>query len=161
MTHSFFHSPLGTIGLETNGVSLTRIHLLGTEKPDSFETQCGPDLLKEAKKQILAFLRGELKTFNLSFELAGTDFQKEVWQAMATVPYGKLVSYSDLAREIGKPRAVRAIGGAANKNPLPLLIPCHRVVGKSGDLVGFAPGVSFKKQLLELEGHKVNQNSIS
>ena len=79
---------------------------------------------------------------------------------MEKIPYGELLSYGELAKEIGRPKAVRAIGGAANRNPLPLVIPCHRVIGKSGALVGFAPGLSFKRTLLSLEGHQVNVNTI-
>lgn len=80
---------------------------------------------------------------------------------MAKIPFGELMTYGELAQKIGRPKAVRAIGGAANKNPLPLVIPCHRVVGKSGHLVGFAPGLSFKKLLLRREGHQINENSVS
>lgn len=159
VAHGEFHSSLGWIGLEVTGDSLTRIEFLGTQ--NSLKQNPFSGLLKETQKQILAYLAGKLKKFSLPIHLEGTTFQQEVWQQMAQIPYGELVSYGELAQKIGRPQASRAVGGAANKNPVPLVIPCHRVVGKSGLLVGFAPGLSYKTELLRLEGHQTNGFSVA
>lgn len=104
--------------------------------------------------QLQAYFEGRQSTFEVPLSLYGTPFQKSVWQAIATVPFGKLISYKDLSNHIGNPKAVRAVGGATGKNPIPIVIPCHRIVGKNGALTGFsAPGgLNTKVKLLALEG---------
>lgn len=108
-------------------------------------------ILQEAYQQLQEYFRGERKVFNLSMQPNGTDFQKKVWEKLTTIGFGETISYQDLADAIGNKKACRAVGNANNKNPLPIFIPCHRVVGKSGKLVGYAGGLEVKKQLLELE----------
>lgn len=94
---------------------------------------------------------GKRKQFDLPLKASGTDFQKRVWRALEEIPYGQTRTYQEIACAIDSPRAMRAVGGANNKNPLPLLVPCHRVIGKNGDLVGYAAGLKIKQFLLDLE----------
>jgi len=95
----------------------------------------------------------------LEIDLHGTDFQREVWQQLLKIPYGKLRTYGEVAVALGKPKASRAVGQAAGHNPLPILVPCHRVIGKTGSLVGFAGGITTKARLLRLEGHTLDSSS--
>lgn len=109
----------------------------------------------DAIKQLTEFLDSRRKTFNLKLALKGTPFQKKVWLELLKIPYGKTVSYQDIAVAIGNPKACRAVGMANNKNPIPIFIPCHRVIGKNGCLIGYAGGLDLKKSLLEIE--QINQ----
>ena len=109
------------------------------------------DLLTETRKQLQEYFDGKRKEFNLPILLRGTEFQKKVWQGLCTIPYGETRSYKELAELVGNPKAVRAVGGANNKNPIMIIVPCHRVIGADGSLVGFGGGLEVKKYLLELE----------
>jgi methylated-DNA-[protein]-cysteine S-methyltransferase len=111
----------------------------------------GHPLIAEAKRQLRAYFAGELCWFELPLDVIGTDFQKRVWRALRSIPYGTTRSYSSIAGEIGAPRAVRAVGAANGRNPIPIVVPCHRVIGANGDLVGFGGGLRVKKLLLDLE----------
>ena len=113
-----------------------------THRPGAFES---------AKAQLRAYFKGERKQFDLLLAPVGTPFQLQVWQALRTIPYGQLVSYKTIATAIGNPRAVRAVGGANSKNPLPIVIPCHRVIGSDGTLTGFRGGIAIKQKLIDLE----------
>lgn len=104
------------------------------------------------KEELLEYLGGMRKNFTIPLDLNGTPFQKRVWNELLKIPYGKIKSYGQIARELGKPKAARAVGMANNRNPVPILVPCHRVVGSDGSLVGYGGGLEFKKFLLELEG---------
>jgi methylated-DNA-[protein]-cysteine S-methyltransferase len=115
-------------------------------------------VLNEAEKQIREYLEGKRKKLDFPYEMIGTEFQKEVWKEMSRIPYGEIRSYGELADETGKPRAARAVGNACNRNPLPIIIPCHRVVGADGSLVGFGGGIELKDKLLKLE--KENKSRI-
>ena len=109
--------------------------------------------LKAARSAIIAYLSGKSRSFSLPIDLDGqTPFQKKVWQMLQTIPYGRVRSYGWVARKIGRPRAARAVGAACGANPVPLLVPCHRVVAGDGSLGGFSGGLSNKKRLLKLEG---------
>ena len=108
-------------------------------------------LIKEAHRQFSEYLIGERKSFDLPFKLTGTDFQKRVWKALCEIPYGETRSYKQIAEAIGNPKAVRAVGMANNRNPLLVLVPCHRVIGCNGKLVGYAAGLEKKQFLLHLE----------
>ncbi len=116
----------------------------GIEKPDH-------PLLLETEKQLNEYFARKRKTFSVPLDFIGSDFQKQVWEALLTIPFGETRSYGDIARQIGNPDSVRAVGGAANKNPIPIIAPCHRMVGASGKLVGFGGGLENKALLLELE----------
>lgn len=107
--------------------------------------------LTEAIRQLDAYFRGELRSFDLPLALEGTTFQKTVWQELLKIPYGAAVSYREIARRIGKPKAVRAVGAANGRNPLPIVVPCHRVIGSDGSMTGYGGGLQIKEFLLELE----------
>lgn len=108
-------------------------------------------LIKETHKQIKEYFLGKRKTFEIPYKFVGTDFQMKVWEALSQISYAKTFTYKKLAQNISKPLAYRAVGQACNKNPLLILIPCHRVIGSDGKLTGFALGEDLKKQLLDLE----------
>lgn len=101
--------------------------------------------------QLCEYFNGERKNFTFKYQLIGTEFQKKVWHALTKIPYGKTCSYKDIALYIGNPKACRAVGLANNKNPLTIVVPCHRVIGANGSLTGYFGGLDMKKQLLELE----------
>ena len=107
---------------------------------------------EDVKEQILQYINGSRKYFDLKLEPRGTEFQKNVWKALSNIPYGEYRSYSEIACQIGNDKAVRAVGMANSKNPLPLIIPCHRVIGKNRKLVGYAGGLRIKETLLKIEG---------
>ena len=115
------------------------------EQPDN-------TILLEAERQLREYFSGERQRFSLTLDFAGTDFQKEVWAALLTIPYGETRSYGDIARQIGRPAAVRAVGAANGRNPVSIIAPCHRVIGTNGKLTGFAGGLETKAFLLHLEG---------
>ncbi len=108
-------------------------------------------VLLETERQLADYFAGKRKSFSLQFDFAGTDFQKEVWQALATIPFGETRSYAQIAAQIGRPKAVRAVGAANGKNPISIIVPCHRVIGSNGKLTGFAGGLETKATLLKLE----------
>ncbi len=108
-------------------------------------------LIKEAARQLNEYLDGNRKTFDIPLALEGTPFQKAVWKALTDIPYGQTRSYREIAESIGCPKACRAVGMANNKNPATIFVPCHRVIGSNGNLVGYAGGMDIKKRLLELE----------
>lgn len=107
--------------------------------------------LATARQQLEEYFAGARKEFDLPLTLAGTEFQVSVLKALLEIPYGKTVSYGDIAKRIGRPRAVRAVGAANGRNPIPIVVPCHRVIGSSGDLTGFGGGLDTKEALLRLE----------
>ncbi len=118
--------------------------------PHSKETEL-LKLFQSAVEQLRSYASGDRTIFDLPLQLSGTPFQNKVWQALLDIPYGQTCSYGELAKKIGKPQGARAVGGALNRNPLGIIVPCHRVVGASGELTGFAGGLDLKKRLLELE----------
>ena len=115
-------------------------------------------LLRETEKQLSEYFAGKRSRFSIKLDPKGTDFQNQVWQALLTIPFGETRSYGQIARQIGKAKAMRAVGAANGKNPLSIIVPCHRVIGASGQLTGFAGGLVIKQQLLVLEGHSAAKN---
>ncbi len=111
--------------------------------------------LCEAIRQLEEYFRGDLQEFDLDMEAAGTEFQRRTWKALQAIPYGQTISYAELARRMGNPKAVRAVGTANGSNPLPIVIPCHRVIGSNGKLTGYGGGLDIKQQLLKLEGARL------
>ena len=109
------------------------------------------ELLSRAERQLEEYFQGKRKIFELPLRYDGTEFQRQVWEALLTIPYGETVSYQEIARRVGRERAVRAVGTAIGRNPIGIVIPCHRVIGKDGGLHGFGGGLEKKKMLLELE----------
>lgn len=115
-------------------------------------------LLKETGKQLLEYLEGKRKNFTVPLNPKGTKFMQEVWTALQEIPYGETRTYGQIAQRIGKPKAARAVGMANHRNPIPIIIPCHRVIGSNGKLVGYALGMKMKKFLLTLEG--IDKNGL-
>lgn len=152
-----YQSPIGTIRVIADESGIKRIEIFDdqweeylTNNPEIVEDQ---ELCSEALRQIDEYFNGKRKQFDLPLSIEGTDFRKKVWQALLTIPYGEVRSYAEVAEMIGNPKAVRAVGQANKANQIPIIIPCHRVIGKSGDLVGYAGNrTSFKEKLLEGEG---------
>lgn len=148
-------TPLGTLQIEA-----TERGLCGIWFPSRSINQ-GPTpgknrVISLAKQELNAYFAGDLTTFSVPLDWQGTRFQESVWQALLAVPYGKTVTYGDVARAIGRPRSSRPVGGAVGKNPLPIIVPCHRVIGSDRSLTGFTGGLDIKIRLLELEGHSIN-----
>lgn len=126
--------------------------LIGTPSPTQ-RSQASMTYLKEARSAIAAYLEGKTRDLDLPLDLQGHPrFRAKVWEILKGIPYGRVRSYGWIARKVGKPKAARAVGGACGANPVPLLIPCHRVVAGDGSLGGFSGGLSLKKRLLKLEG---------
>lgn len=152
MKYCYFDSPLGQLLLTGNSL-LESLHFpRGKTRVDpKKDWEYNEKSFKEALLQLDAYFKGELTRFNLELKLDGTPFQKKVWQALVDIPYGQTLSYGELAEKIGNPKASRAVGMANGKNPVSIIIPCHRVIGKNGSLTGFGGGIEIKKQLLELE----------
>lgn len=119
----------------------------------SLDLQEEPAAFADLRAQLAEYFTAQRTSFDLPLDLRGTDFQIRVWKDLQNIPYGRLRTYGQVARDLDQPKATRAVGQAAGQNPLPLLVPCHRVVGKDGHLVGFAGGITTKARLLRLEGH--------
>lgn len=109
-------------------------------------------VLAQARRELEEYAAGTRRRFEVPFELEGTHFQCEVWKALFEIPFGEVKTYGEVARALGRPEAARAVGAAAGRNPLPVIIPCHRLIGSGGSLTGFSAGIEVKRQLLELEG---------
>ncbi|WP_303800310.1 methylated-DNA--[protein]-cysteine S-methyltransferase [Alicyclobacillus macrosporangiidus] len=114
-----------------------------------------PDVTRRCREELLEYLRGERRTFTMPLAPHGTPFQTRVWQTLMQIPYGEVWTYADLARAIGRPTAVRAVAAANGANPMPIVVPCHRVIGSDGTLTGYSGGLHIKARLLELEGHRL------
>lgn len=153
-TSCILTSPLGLLKLTADAKALTEITFYSgpADLPSAEQTQHA--ILCLAAVQLSEYFTGTRRYFEIPLAPVGTDFQQRVWQALLTIPYGTTASYQDIAVQIGQPLACRAVGGANNKNPLPIVIPCHRVIGKSGTLIGYAGGLAVKKFLLNLESPK-------
>ncbi|MBP5943347.1 MULTISPECIES: methylated-DNA--[protein]-cysteine S-methyltransferase [unclassified Pseudomonas] len=149
-------SPVGELKLVANGARLAAI-LWENDRPNRVRlgpmTQApdNPVLLKTAR-QLEEYFAGTRNCFELELDFVGTDFQKQVWAALLTIPFGETRTYSQIAQQIGNPAAVRAVGAANGRNPISIVAPCHRVIGASGKLTGFAGGLEAKERLLRLEG---------
>ena len=146
----YYHSYLGKIGIAEENNKITDV-LFENDKLSGQYIINETDILREAASQLEEYFQGNRKIFSLDLAPEGTDFMKKVWQELSNIPYGKTVSYKDIAIAIGNEKACRAVGMANNKNPIPIFIPCHRVIGKNGGLVGYSSGVDIKEKLLELE----------
>lgn len=147
-----FETPFGPMALEGED-ALTRLWLPGT-LPDGRGRGEETPLLRAAREELLAYFAGERRDFDLPLDPAGTDFQRAVWEALRAIPYGGTRTYGEIAAAVGRPKAVRAVGQSNHVNPLPIFIPCHRVVGKNGALTGYAGGLDLKRALLALESGK-------
>jgi methylated-DNA-[protein]-cysteine S-methyltransferase len=146
-----FDGPEGCrLALGVGDAGLREIRFEGIP-PEGGERDDGDAVLRETARQLARYFAGELKEFDLPLDLRGTEFQKRVWCELRAIPYGETRAYGDIAKAIGAPKAVRAVGAANGQNPIPIVVPCHRVIGASGRLVGFGGGLEMKRLLLKLE----------
>lgn len=146
-----YHAPVGDITLVENNGALTHLSYSGSSKlPQDVIIQSTP-LLKEVVRQLEEYFAKKRQTFDLPLNPSGTAFQQKVWAALQEIPYGCTAAYKDIAIRTGNPKACRAVGMANNKNPIAIIIPCHRIIGRGGNLVGYAGGLHVKQKLLELE----------
>lgn len=152
MKYTYYESPIGRL-LLTGEKKLETIQFPKSKHRTNPETgwREEPEFFKDVIFQLDAYFKGRLKDFDLDMDLKGSEFQKKVWKQLARIPYGQTTSYGELARKIGNPKASRAVGMANGKNPIPIIIPCHRVIGKNGTLTGFGGGLDVKQSLLNLE----------
>lgn len=139
-------TPVGTLWA---GEKAGAVCLLSAKRPDG--ELCETPLLLKVRSQLNEYFRGARQSFDLPLNPEGTQFQQRVWRALCSIGYGKTATYGDIARAVGNPKGARAVGGAAGKNPIMIIIPCHRVIGAQGRLTGFAFGVEMKEKLLKLE----------
>ncbi len=169
LTYKQMESPVGTLRLASDGSSICRI-TFPSESGQDWEDWLlrhfrrpgreGSDApLEQACGQLDEYFRGGRRSFQIPLSLKGTEFQVEVWQILLQIPFGDTWSYGEVGWQVGRPQASRAVGGAVGTNPVAIVIPCHRVIGKNGALVGFGGGLDRKKWLLELEGFPPNGSS--
>lgn len=155
MEIAYIQTPIGFAELKGDETGLKSVSVLDEKKPISII----PEVLEDAVYQFQEYFEGQRTDFTLELNPEGTDFQKKVWKKLRTIPYGKTISYLELAKQLGDVKAIRAVAAANGKNPLWIVIPCHRVIGSKGDLIGYAGGLARKKWLLELES-PVKQTSL-
>lgn len=155
-------SPIGPLTLAGDGTALMHLRMADqTHEPDRRAWIAGPpEVFGAAVEQLTAYFAGELTEFDLALDLGGTEFQRRVWGALRDIPYGQTRSYGQIAAEIGSPGAARAVGMANGRNPIAIIVPCHRVIGSTGALTGYGGGVERKTKLLELE-RKFASNSAT
>lgn len=151
MYYGYYESPIGKIKIEVEGRSV-----IGVYFSDESSEENRNELVDECKKQLKEYFNGKRKSFDLNIKFVkGTEFQLKVWNALKEIPYGEKVTYKYIAEKINNPKAVRAVGGANNKNPISIIIPCHRVIGVNGKMVGYAEGIDKKEFLLKLEKENI------
>jgi methylated-DNA-[protein]-cysteine S-methyltransferase len=156
--YSTFESPVGPLLLAGDSDALRLVSFESSKHaaPPQADWKQDNAPFAEVIRQLQAYFRGELRQFDVPLALEGTEFQLNVWNALRGIPYGETISYLQLAERIGNPRAVRAVGLANGGNPIPIIVPCHRVIGSDGSLTGFGGGISTKKKLLELESKQLS-----
>ena len=145
-----FDTPLGNMAIGEEDGAIVRLYLPNSPTPRLMPH--ATPLLSEGARQILAYLNGQRQSFDLPLRPQGTHFQQKVWACLQTIPFGEVCSYRDIARAIDCPKGFQAVGQANRRNPIPILIPCHRVIGSSGKIQGYAGGIDLQKALLALEG---------
>lgn len=147
MNYGYYESPIGKIKIEAEGESIIGVSF----SMESSEWDENEEVI-QCKNQLQEYFEGKRKEFDLNIKfIKGTEFQISVWKALSNISYGEKVTYKSIAEKINNPKAVRAVGGANNKNPIAIIIPCHRVVGSNGKMVGYAGGIDKKEYLLKLE----------
>ncbi len=153
--YQYIGSPIGPLLLAADDAGLRLIEFHAPRHPAARThawIEGSHPILEATRRQLQAYFFGSRQAFDLSLAPQGTAFQLSVWQALATIPYGTTISYAQLAQRIGQPTAMRAVGAANGRNPLPIVVPCHRVIGANGALTGFGGGLPTKRFLLQLEG---------
>ena len=157
MDYTTIESPVGPLLLAADDAGLRFISFAGKKRavaPRRDWTENAPRFAGVIR-QLRAYFRGELTEFDVCLHLVGTPFQLRVWEGLRAIPYGETISYGELARRIGQPNAVRAVGTANGSNPIPIIVPCHRVIGSDGSLTGYGGGLSIKEKLLALESRQL------
>jgi len=152
----YYNTKIGRIGIEENGSAITKIYFINNDEQEEILEKNETALLKEAIKQLNEYFDGKRISFDLQLQPQGTEFQNKVWKALMEIPFGETRSYGEIAKIIGNEKASRAVGMANNKNPIPIIVPCHRVIGANGKLVGYAGGLDIKEMLLNLEKNHPN-----
>lgn len=148
----YYDSPIGKLGIcEANG-KITHVFFESEKCPEGY-VENETDILKMAGGALDKYFKGDIKSFNLPLNPQGTEFMKKVWKSLVNIPYGETRTYKEVAEDIENPKGCRAVGNANNKNPIPIFIPCHRVIGTSGKMVGYAGGIEIKRFLLDLEAN--------
>lgn len=147
--YAIYHTKIGAVKIGYTATAIIQVNVVTEDKISDTGQRCA--LSDLAYRQIEEYLNGQRQLFELPIQLEGTAFQKRVWEALLTIDYGKTVTYKEIARQIGNEKASRAVGMANNKNPIMIIVPCHRVIGTNGKFVGYAGGLSMKQYLLELE----------
>tara|TARA_R110001583_G_scaffold2514_5_gene18158 strand:+ start:1318 stop:1791 length:474 start_codon:yes stop_codon:yes gene_type:complete len=155
MESAFLHTPLGIAKLEGDENGVSSITVIDGDIPPS---DVIPEVLDDAVYQLQEYFEGKRQAFSLTLNPEGTDFQKKVWDALLQIPFGKTISYLQLSKTLGDPKAIRAVASANGKNPLWIVIPCHRVIGSDGSLTGYAGGIHRKKWLLVHESPAKQQS---
>jgi methylated-DNA-[protein]-cysteine S-methyltransferase len=150
METACYASSIGNVEIQSVNDEIVDLHFCEAQPT----TACKSPVLKKCLSQLDEYFAGKRKDFDLPLKQSGTPFQQKVWDALQTIPYGKTVCYADIARKIGNPKAVRAVGAACGKNHLWLVVPCHRVIGANGSLTGYAGGIERKEWLLAHESKK-------
>ena len=156
MYYCYFETPIGELLLagDADGLAMVGFPQGSMRRDPEPDWIYNDKPLATARKQLGEYFSGKRKSFDLPLQFDGTEFQVSVLKALQDIPYGETVSYGEIARRIGKPKAVRAVGAANGRNPLPIVLPCHRVIGSSGDLTGFGGGLDTKEALLRLEAEQ-------
>jgi methylated-DNA-[protein]-cysteine S-methyltransferase len=145
-------SPIGELTLASDGEALTGLYMTDQRHRPELPAAGGDDaVLAAAREQLTEYFAGERRAFDLPLRPAGTPFQRAVWDALRDIPYGETAGYGELARRLGRPGAARAVGRANGRNPIAVVVPCHRVIGAAGALTGYGGGLERKRYLLELE----------
>jgi len=156
MNYALYDSPVDTLLLLAGERGLMEVRFAGNQGDALAQVESswseGGDVLDSCIKQFDAYFAGELTEFDLPLVYSGTDFQQQVMHALRDIPFGKTCSYGELAKRLGRDGAARAVGSANRRNPLPIIVPCHRVIGANGELTGFAGGLDIKRKLLTIEG---------
>ncbi len=165
MNYAYFDSPIGPLLIVGDAQAITRISF--PEKngkpalPEAGWAESAKGVMAEAILQLREYFAGRRREFDLPLAPHGTEFQKSVWRRLQEIPYGVTISYGELAKRVGNPKASRAVGAANGKNPLPIVVPCHRVIGSNGKLVGFGGGLPVKEILLEIERKASHENVVA
>lgn len=149
MKYIVYRCELGDLTVLLNNGAIKKVEF--GQKIENIEMNDDPVIGIEIMTELDNYFSGLIKNLNLPISPDGTEFQNDVWQKLREIPYGETKTYLQIAKELGKPNSARAVGGACNRNPVPIIIPCHRVVGSDGKLTGYAGGLEYKKKLLELE----------
>lgn len=149
----YYDSPIGLIEIAGTSTAVIALNFVA----ERCREVASHSLVAGAVRQLNEYFDGKRRIFNIEMALEGTEFQQQVWQQLQTVPYGCVASYQDIARGVGRPAAVRAVGAANGRNPIAIMVPCHRIIGKNGHLVGYGSGLWRKEWLLKHEGYPVSE----